>query len=84
MHDTGCLGLVHWDNPAGLYREGGGTGLQDGEHVYTVVTLICMPLITNEFEHLFACLLSRQLPLLCICLLLILCLLKRGDLDTHR
>ena len=24
MHDTGCLWLVHWDNPEGGYREGGG------------------------------------------------------------
>ena len=22
MHDTGCLGLVHWDNPEGGYGEG--------------------------------------------------------------
>ena len=21
MHDTGCLGLVHWDDPEGWYRE---------------------------------------------------------------
>ena len=35
MHDTGCLGLVHWDDPEGWYREGGGTGVQDGEHMYT-------------------------------------------------
>ena len=35
MQDTGCLGLVHWDDPAGWYREGGGRGIQDGEHVYT-------------------------------------------------
>ena len=35
MHDTGCLGLVHWDNPGGWYREGGGRGVQDGEHMYT-------------------------------------------------
>ena len=34
MHDTGCLGLVHWDDPEGWYREGGGRGVQDGEHVY--------------------------------------------------
>ena len=34
MHDTGCLGLVHWDNPEGGYGEGGGR-VQDGEHVYT-------------------------------------------------
>ena len=24
MHDTGCLGLVHWDDPEGWYKEGGG------------------------------------------------------------
>ena len=23
-YDTGCLGLVHWDNPEGWYGEGGG------------------------------------------------------------
>ena len=35
MHDTGWLGLVHWDDPEGQYEEGGGKGVQDGEHVYT-------------------------------------------------
>ena len=24
MHDTGCLGLVHWEDPEGGYGEGGG------------------------------------------------------------
>ena len=24
MHDTRCLGLVHWDDPEGGYGEGGG------------------------------------------------------------
>ena len=24
MQDTGCLGLVHWDDPEGWYGEGGG------------------------------------------------------------
>ena len=24
MQDTGCLGLVHWDDPEGGYGEGGG------------------------------------------------------------
>ena len=24
MHGTGCLGLVHWDDPEGWYGEGGG------------------------------------------------------------
>ena len=35
MHDTGCLGLVHWDNPEGWYGEGGGSGVQDWELMYT-------------------------------------------------
>ena len=35
MHDTGCLGLVHWDDPEGWDREGGGSGVQDEEHMYT-------------------------------------------------
>ena len=35
MHDTGCLGLVYWDDPEGWYGEGGGSGVQDWEHVYT-------------------------------------------------
>ena len=30
MHNTGCLGLVHWDNPEGWYGEGGGTGFRMG------------------------------------------------------
>ena len=32
-HETGCLGLGHWDDPEGWYREG--MRVQDGEHVYT-------------------------------------------------
>ena len=32
--DTGSLGLVHLDNLEGWYEEGGGRGVQDGEHVY--------------------------------------------------
>ena len=35
MHDTGCLGLVHGDDPERWYGEGGGRGVQDGEHMYT-------------------------------------------------
>ena len=34
MHDTGFLGLVHWDDPGGWYGEEGGRGVQDGEYVY--------------------------------------------------
>jgi len=35
IHDTGCLGLVHWDDQEGWYGEGSGRGVQDGEHMYT-------------------------------------------------
>ena len=35
MQDTGCLGLVHWDDPVGWYGEAGGRGVQDWKHVYT-------------------------------------------------
>ena len=35
IQDTGCLRLVHWDDPEGWDGEGGGRGVQDGEHMYT-------------------------------------------------
>ena len=35
MQDTGCLGLVHWDDPERWYGDGGGRGVQDWELMYT-------------------------------------------------
>ena len=35
MHETGCSGLVHWDDPEGWDGEGGGREGQDAEHMYT-------------------------------------------------
>ena len=35
MHNTGCLGLVHWDDPEGWHGKGGGRRVQNGEHIYT-------------------------------------------------
>ena len=35
MHETGHSGLVHWDDPEGGDGEGGGRGVQDGEHMCT-------------------------------------------------
>ena len=35
MHETGYSGPVHWDDPEGWDGEGGGRGIQDGEHMYT-------------------------------------------------
>ena len=42
MHDTGCSGLLHWDDPEGWDGEGGVRGVQDGEHVYTRGRLMSM------------------------------------------
>ena len=45
MYDTGCLGLVHCDDPDGWYGEGGGR--RDGEHVYTCGRFMLMYGKTN-------------------------------------
>ena len=50
--DTGCLGLVHWDDPEGWYREGGRRGAQDGEHVYTCGRYMLMYGKTNRILEL--------------------------------
>ena len=47
MHDTGCSGLVHWDDPKGCYGEGGERGVQDGEHMYTCGRFMSMYGKTN-------------------------------------
>ena len=47
MQDTGYLGLVHWDDPEGWYREGGGRRVQDGKHVYTRAGFMLMYGKTN-------------------------------------
>ena len=39
MHDTGCLGLVHWDYPEGWDGEGAGDDL--GEWHLNMYTIIC-------------------------------------------
>ena len=35
IQDTGCLGLVHGDDPERFYGMGGGRGVQDWELMYT-------------------------------------------------
>ena len=35
MDETGCSGLVHWDDLEEQAGEGLGRGVQDGEHMYT-------------------------------------------------
>ena len=35
MHETGCLGLMHWNDPERCDGKGGGSGIWDeGTHVY--------------------------------------------------
>ena len=37
VHETGCSGLLHWDDPEGWNSgEARGEGIQDGEHMYTL------------------------------------------------
>ena len=35
MHETECLGLVHWDDPEWWDGKGGGRAIQDGELMHT-------------------------------------------------
>ena len=37
MNETGCSGLVHWDDPEGWDGEGSGEGVQDGNTCTHVV-----------------------------------------------
>ena len=48
MQDTGCLGLVHWDDLEEWYREGCKRGVQDGEHMYTHGGVMLMYGKTNK------------------------------------
>ena len=47
MQDTGCLGLEHWDDPEGWYGEGGGSGVQEWELMYTGDRFMLMYSKTN-------------------------------------
>ena len=47
MHRAGCSGLVHCDDPEGWDGEGGGRGVQDGEHMYTCGVFMSMYGKTN-------------------------------------
>ena len=39
MQDTGCLGLVHWDDPERWYGKGGGRGFRMGNTCIPVADL---------------------------------------------
>ena len=44
MHNTGCLGLVHWDDPEGSYGEGGGRRVKGAQLSYS-------PTLTSIHDH---------------------------------
>ena len=50
MQDTGCWGLVHWDDPEGWYREGGGRGVQDGEQTHVHPWRIHVDVWQNQYN----------------------------------
>ena len=47
IHETGHSGPVHWDDPEGWDGEGGGRGVQDGDHMYTLGGFMLMYGKTN-------------------------------------
>ena len=47
MQNTGCLGLVHGDDPEGWYGKGGGREVQVWEHMYTCGGFMLMYSKTN-------------------------------------
>ena len=47
IYETGCSGLVHWDDPEGWNGEGGGREVQDGDQMYTHGGLKSMYVKTN-------------------------------------
>ena len=40
MQDTGCLGLVHWDDPERWYGEGGERGVKKKKKMYETINVI--------------------------------------------
>ena len=47
MHETGCSGLVHWNDPEAWDGEGGGRGVQDGDtSTHMADSCQCMAKIT--------------------------------------
>ena len=50
MHETGCLWLVHWDDPEGWCGEGGGRRVQVRKHMYTYGRFILIFGRTNRIR----------------------------------
>ena len=55
MHETGCLGLVHWDDPEGGYGEGegfrmGSTGIPVADSFRCLAKLIHIVKFKNKIK----------------------------------
>ena len=61
MQDTGCSGLVHGDDPEGWDGEGGGRGVQDGEHMY-IAEIQAQAASNIDTIHLLPLLLLSKYP----------------------
>ena len=53
MHETGCLGLVHWDDPEGWDGEEGGSGVQDGGNAWALRADSCQYMGKNYHNIIF-------------------------------
>ena len=50
MQDTGCLGLVHWDDPEGWYGERGGGGGVSGWGTHVLPWRIHVDIWQNQYN----------------------------------
>ena len=50
MHDSGCLGLVHWDDPEGWYGEGGGREEGSGWGTHVCLWWIHVDIWQNQYK----------------------------------
>ena len=51
MHETGCSGLVHWDDPEGWDGEGGGGGEGSGWGTHVHPWLIHVNVWQNPLQY---------------------------------
>ena len=50
MQDTGCLGLVHWDDPEGWYGEGAGREVGGGFRIGNTCTPVVDSCWQNQYD----------------------------------
>ena len=84
MHDAGCLGLVHWDNPEGWYGEGGGRRVQKKKKKMKFTIFSCL-FFTSAFykQNMFSFLDDFILPTCQIIIFfLYVCMFNGAEINT--